>query len=524
MAQHRPSMTGASGAAQALVKDHSADEGGPTINDVYSGVPDQGGASGEKMGSGGTATVYKVVHKVSGQEFACKVVKLGRVKDVAKREMLMREIAIIKMLDHPNIVKIVEVFQKMNVIYIIMELCTGGELFDKLYDQPEAKFTEPNAAFLVSKALGALNYLHSNDIAHRDLKLENFIFDTAEEDAEIKLIDFGFSRQYLEGGDKMHDTVGTCYYLAPEVLGRDYTESSDLWSLGVVVYMMVTGECPFGGQANSEIIANIKKQAKEPAKMQAYFGKRLASMNVSENCTSFLLGLLTVDPAKRLTAAAGLKHPWITDRSVARRRTLGPHTSAKEAQQRGGSIIHQLKHFREQGDLKRAALMAISTSISKDEMHHLMQAFNEIDADHDGCISFEEFAGMMKAQGLNRAEITTAFEAIDQDHTHMIKFSEFIAAAVDEQQYHEEDQLAAAFHKLDLDDSGFISHENLRALLPADLDEATVDRIIKESDFNSDGKIDLAEFKTAMSGHAHSHKSASAGTAQTLNIKKMTNL
>ena len=131
---------------------------------------------------------------------------------------------------------------------------------------------------------------------------------------------------------------------------------------------------------------------------------------------------------------------------------------------------------------------------------------------------------MMKAQGLNRAEITTAFEAIDQDHTHMIKFSEFIAAAVDEQQYHEEDQLAAAFHKLDLDDSGFISHENLRALLPADLDEATVDRIIKESDFNSDGKIDLAEFKTAMSGHAHSHKSASAGTAQTLNIKKMTNL
>jgi len=290
-----------------------------------------------------------------------------------------------------------------------------------------------------------------------------------------------------------------------------------------VVYMMVTGECPFGGQANSEIIGNIKKQAKNPAAMHSYFQKRLAGMGVTDPAISFLLGLLTVDPEKRLTAAQALKHPWITDRTVARRRTIGPHTSAKEAQERGGAIIHQLKHFREQGNLKRAALMAVSTSISRDEMHHLMQAFAEIDADHDGCISFEEFAGMMKAQGLNRAEITTAFEAIDQDHTNMIKFSEFIAAAVDERQYHEEDQLAAAFHKLDLDDSGFISHENLRALLPADLDESTVDRIIGESDFNNDGKIDLAEFKAAMAGSAHTH-TASAGTATTLNIKKMTNL
>ena len=208
------------------------------------------------------------------------------------------------------------------------------------------------------QALGALHYLHTNDIAHRDLKLENFIFDTAEEDAELKLIDFGFSRQYLEGGDKMHDTVGTCYYLAPEVLGKDYTESSDLWSLGVVVYMMVTGECPFGGQANSEIIGNIKKQAKNPAAMHSYFQKRLAKMGVTDPAISFLLGLLTVDPEKRLTAAQALKHPWITDRTVARRRTIGPHTSAKEAQERGGAIIHQLKHFREQGNLKRAALMA----------------------------------------------------------------------------------------------------------------------------------------------------------------------
>ena len=154
----------------------------------------------------------------------------------------------------------------------------------------------------------------------------------------------------------------------------------------------------------------------------------------------------------------------------------------------------------------------------------MMQAFAEIDADHDGCISFEEFAGMMKAQGLNRAEITSAFDAIDQDHTHMIKFSEFIAAAVDERQYEAESQLIDAFHKLDLDDSGFISHENLRALLPADLDEAALDRIITEADFNQDGKIDLAEFKSIMSGHATSHKGASAGTATTLNIKKMTNL
>ena len=221
--------------------------------DVYNGVPNQSSDQTiEALGDGGTAQVYKVTHNESGLQYAMKIVNLTKITDKSKKDMLLREIKLIKMLDHPNAVKVYEVFRRLNYIYIVMELCTGGELFDKLYEQPvqdgekAPRFVEADAQYLIKRMLGALNYLHSNNIAHRDLKLENFIFTSAETDAEIKLIDFGFSRQYLEKDAKMQEMVGTCYYLAPEVLKRDYTQASDLWSLGVVIYMMVTGSVPFG--------------------------------------------------------------------------------------------------------------------------------------------------------------------------------------------------------------------------------------------------------------------------------------
>ena len=138
-----------------------------------------------------------MTNKQSKKAFACKVIKLGKVRDPEIRKMLMREIAVIKMLDHPNTIKIVEVFQEYKTLYIIMELCTGGELFDRLYDQPESRFSETDARVLITKMLKGLNYLHLNGIVHRDLKLENYIFTSKEKDAEIKLIDFGYSRQYV---------------------------------------------------------------------------------------------------------------------------------------------------------------------------------------------------------------------------------------------------------------------------------------------------------------------------------------
>ena len=142
-------------------------------------------------------------------------------------------------------------------LHIVMELCTGGELFDLLYDQPECRFAEPECAKLAQKMLGAVNYLHSMDICHRDLKLENFIFSETYPAGEIKMIDFGFSKHYL-AKEHMHQIVGTSYYIAPEVLAKNYTQKSDLWSLGVIFFMLLSGRCPFGGTNDFEIQENVR--------------------------------------------------------------------------------------------------------------------------------------------------------------------------------------------------------------------------------------------------------------------------
>ena len=202
-------------------------------------------------------------------------------------------------------------FRKFQTIYIIMELCTGGELFDKLYDQPSEKFSEPDARSLMIRMLRALSYLHANGIVHRDLKLENFIFSDKSASAEIKLIDFGFSRQYLERSESMTRLVGTCYYLAPEVLEQHYTEASDLWSLGVVAYMMLTGLVPFGGNDNDAIQRTIRQKTRNPAALKVEISNGLAQHGLSENCIQFMLGLLTVDPEARLTAKKALETAWI---------------------------------------------------------------------------------------------------------------------------------------------------------------------------------------------------------------------
>jgi calcium-dependent protein kinase len=130
----------------------------------------------KKLGQGAFATVYKVEHKITKGVFAMKEINLRRIKSAHTKDMLMREIKLMKLLDHPNIIKIMEVFRESNILYLVMECCEGGELFDDLYDQPTAKYTEANAKLLIKKMMGALAYMHANGMVHRDLKLENFIF------------------------------------------------------------------------------------------------------------------------------------------------------------------------------------------------------------------------------------------------------------------------------------------------------------------------------------------------------------
>lgn len=184
-------------------------------------------------------------------------------KDV---KLLEEELAILTQVDHPNIIKFHETYIDYRYVHIVMELSEGGELFEKIVEMH--RFTEAMAASLMKKILSSVKHLHEHGICHRDLKPENFLFSDNSPDAEIKLIDFGLSKRFgsiqeLDPTEKMHTIVGTPYYVAPEVLKGSYEFKCDVWSLGVILYIMLCGYPPFEGDNNKEIFKRVLQQKLE---------------------------------------------------------------------------------------------------------------------------------------------------------------------------------------------------------------------------------------------------------------------
>lgn len=198
---------------------------GTPIEKIYDGVTD-----GPILGSGVAGVVRLCVHRATGTEYAVKCLDLGAVKSTQELKALRNEIAIMCQLDHPFIVRITEVYESANEIYIVQELCRGGDLFDRLDELPEEDaycYTEAQCARLVQQMLTAIGYLHNQGIVHRDLKLENFLFSTQQADSDLKLIDFGLSKHF-ELGECHHEFVGTPYTVAPEIIkGESHSFSLD---------------------------------------------------------------------------------------------------------------------------------------------------------------------------------------------------------------------------------------------------------------------------------------------------------
>lgn len=257
-----------------------------------------------KLGKGSYGSVYLATHRITGDERAVKVMNVDRITSYYLRK-LHTEISILKSLDHPNIIKLQDVFFGKRSVYIVTDLCRGGELFELLNSGKNQGFVfrEDRASMLMRDMLSAVNYLHENGIVHRDLKLENFLFEDHNSNSPLILIDFGLSK-HVSAQERLTQKVGSCYYTAPEVLNGNYDFRCDIWSLGVLCYMLLSGSPPFYGKTVEDVYHSI--QTKEATFTDKKF------KHVSNGCLDFMKRLLVRDARYRMTTGEALLHPFIT--------------------------------------------------------------------------------------------------------------------------------------------------------------------------------------------------------------------
>lgn len=275
---------------------------GKPIEEVYDGVHD-----GPVLGSGISGLVRLITHKSTGVKYAVKCLDLGLVETEEGLQQLREEIYIMCQLDHPNIVRLEEVYESHSEIYLVQELCLGGELFDRLDEQPDYHYTEAQCARLVKQMLCSVRYIHSKGIIHRDLKLENFLFSNTSADSELKMIDFGLSKHF-KFGEVQHEAVGTPYTVAPEVIRGCYDERCDVWAIGVITFLLLSGDPPFGGCGGPEPLMQVRENI---LRGKFEFEPEDIWENVSQEARNFIGMLLVTDPNRRPTAREVQKSTWL---------------------------------------------------------------------------------------------------------------------------------------------------------------------------------------------------------------------
>jgi len=338
-------------------------------------------------------------------------------------------------------------------------------------------YSEKEAATIFYQMMSAICYCHNQNICHRDLKPENLLLLNNEEDSPIKVIDFGLSKIFTKENNKMSTKVGTAYYVSPEVLKGDYTEKCDIWSAGVILYILLCGEPPFNGKNDNEIYKKILEKkltfSQNEWKQISYEAKELISKMV---CS----------PEKRLTAQDVLKHHWVENRAAIPNNALVIN-------------LDSFKNFKDMNKLKIGVLTFIATRLKEDEIENLKNIFISLDKNGDGVLSFDEIKEGLSKLNLSANELEEIFKSVDTDKNGFINYSEFLASTIDKKIYLKEEKLYDAFRAFDKDNSGKLSKTEVKEILKIEEeDQKIIDDLVDKYDTNNDGEIDYNEFLQMM--------------------------
>ncbi|KAK9166843.1 hypothetical protein Scep_002034 [Stephania cephalantha] len=346
-----------------------------------------------------------------GQQVAVKVIPKTKMTTAIAIEDVRREVKILRALTgHDNLVQFYDAYEDHDNVYIVMELCEGGELLDKILSRG-GKYTEDDAKAVMLQILKVVAFCHLQGVVHRDLKPENFLFTSKEETSKLKAIDFGLS-DFVKPDERLNDIVGSAYYVAPEVLHRSYRTEADVWSIGVIAYILLCGSRPFWARTESGIFRAVLKA--DPSFDEPPWP------SVSSEAKDFVKRLLNKDPRKRMTSAQALCHPWI--------RSYNDVKVPLDI-----LIFKMMKAYMRSSSLRKAALRALSKTLTVDELFFLKEQFALLEPSKNGSISLEN---------IRTAFMKNATNAIKEYHVHdllsslkalqyrRMDFDEFCAAAL----------------------------------------------------------------------------------------------
>ncbi|KAK4377621.1 hypothetical protein RND71_003917 [Anisodus tanguticus] len=434
-----------------------------------------------ELGRGEFGVTYLCIDRSNRDLLACKSISKRKLRTAVDVEDVRREVAIMKHLPRDSsIVRLKEACEDENAVHLVMELCEGGELFDRIVAR--GHYTERGASSVTRTIMEVVEVCHKHGVIHRDLKPENFLYANKKENSPLKAIDFGLSI-FFKPGEKFSEIVGSPYYMAPEVLKRNYGPEIDIWSAGVILYILLCGVPPFWAESEQGVAQAILRGAID--------FKRDPWPSISDSAKNLVRQMLEPDPKLRLTAKQVLEHSWLQNAKKAPNVPLGDMVKSR------------LKQFALMNRFKRKALRVIADFLSNEEVEDLKEMFSKIDTDNDGIVSVEELkAGLQKVNSqLADSEVKMLIEAIDTNGKWTLDYGEFIAISLHLQRMANDEHLHRAFSFFDKDGNGYIEPDELRdALMEDGSDDCTnvANDIFQEVDTDKDGRISYDEFAAMM--------------------------
>ena len=423
------------------------------------------------LGMGPMGELREVYYKKLNQKRLIKIIYKYNLDD-ADIDKINEELEMLKDMSHPNIMKIYETSEDKLYIYIIMEFFQGRMLFDRIREG--RPLTETHSIKILKMLVSVLKYLHSKNIAYRDLKLENILYNGSD----IKIMDFSSAKRVI-GNKKFSDIVGSPYYIAPEILKGKYDKRCDIWSFGIIAYTLVNGRTPFKGQNTGEILDNVIKEEIE------------YPISFTPEYVDFLREVLVKKPNKRASLDDILKCE-VFENSLA--------FEQKRIANQFTEILYNMRNFRYQNPFQLAIyLFLFNNVIERNLIRDVDEVYRMIDKKSDGFITRQQIIKFCRDFNIELVvkDLDVILKKLSFEDGDSLTYNEFLAGSFNQRELLSEDNITKCFKIFDSDNSGSISLEEFEDLFP-NVDKNIIEPFLIEFDVNGDGDIDLSEFKAIL--------------------------